>query len=29
MTRRQRENLNLAFWIGVIPVELVLFTWMS
>jgi len=25
MTRRQRENLELGFWIGVISVELSLF----
>jgi hypothetical protein len=29
MTRRQRENLDLAFWIGVISVELALFTWLT
>jgi hypothetical protein len=29
MTQRQRENLDLAFWIGVISVELFLFAWRS
>jgi hypothetical protein len=29
MTRRQRENLELAFWIGVISVELSLFAWLT
>jgi len=29
MTKREREKLALAFWIGVISVELGLFTWLS
>ena len=29
MTRRQRENLELGFWIGVISVELSLFAWLT
>ena len=29
MTRRQRENLYLAFWIGVVSVELAVFAWLT
>jgi hypothetical protein len=28
MTQRQREDLDLAFWIGVIAIELVLSAWL-
>jgi hypothetical protein len=29
MTRRQRENLYLAFWIGVVSVELAVLAWLT
>jgi hypothetical protein len=29
MTQREHEKLELAFWIGVISVELGLFTWLT
>jgi hypothetical protein len=28
MTRRQRENLYLVFWIGVVSVELAVLAWL-
>jgi hypothetical protein len=29
MTRRQRENLYLAFWIGEVSVEAAVFAWLT
>ena len=29
MTQREHEKLELAFWIGVISLELGLFTWLT